>query len=120
MNLPILTPEQRIESIEKARLAREQKKLDCANVRTEYADMPYWRELASKYGVRLPVSHFPATEVKYVKRASKKLGVDLNNYVESTGCKSLKEYAEINENWSAGAMVGLFLEYVDELNENFV
>ena len=49
-----------------------------------------------------------------------KLGVDLNSYVETTGCKSLKEYAEINENWSAVAMVGLFLEYVDELNGNVV
>lgn len=118
MALTSLTPEQRIEVVAKAQAARIQKKLDCAHIRTEYADLPHWRELASLYGIRLPTAHFPASEIKYVKRAARKCGVDIKDYVESTGCKTLKEFAELNENWSSQAMVGLFLEYCDEIKTN--
>ena len=120
MALTALTPDQRQEAVEKAKLAREQKKLDCSHIRTEYADLPHWRELASKYGIRLPTAHFPATDVKYVKRAARKVDIDIKDYAESTGCKTLKEFAELNESWSSQAMVGLFLEWYDEVKTNNV
>lgn len=109
-----ITPEQRLEYAAKASVAREKKKIDCANVRTEYADTNHWRELASKYGVRLPTAYFPASEIKYVKKAAKKVGLDVKEFVEFTGCKNLKEFASLNPNWSALAMVGLYLEFADE------
>jgi hypothetical protein len=116
--LKALTPEERIVAVEKAKQARIQKKLDCAHIRTGYADIQHWRDLSSKFGIRLPTAYFPASELKHVKRAAKKTGVDIKDYVESTGCKTLKEFAELNKNWSAQAMVGLFLEYCDELSSN--
>lgn len=110
-----ITPEQRIKLREKARISREQKKEQCKDVRTEYMDMGHWEALASKYGVRLPFRYLPASDIKYVTRVAKKLGVDVKAYVETTGCRSMKEFASLNSNWSAASMVGLFLEWVDEI-----
>lgn len=109
-----ITPEQRAEYTALAKLAREQKKVDCANIRTEYADTDYWRTLASKYSVRMPIAYYPASDTKYVKRAATKVGVDISEFIFSTGCTTLKELVSLNPNWSALAFVGLYLEFADE------
>jgi hypothetical protein len=74
-------------------------------------DEPYWKVEASARGIRMPQWHILGTEVKYVKRACKKLGIDVKEYVESTGFKTLKEFAENNSKFNAVAMVGLVIEY---------
>lgn len=74
-------------------------------------DEAYWKSEASARGIRMPQWHILGTEVKYVKRACKKLGVDVKEYVESTGFKTLKEFAESNPKFNAVAQVGLVIEY---------
>lgn len=74
-------------------------------------DEPYWKAEASARGIRMPQWHILGTEVKYVKRACKKLGIDVKEYTESTGFKTLKEFAESNPKFNAVAQVGLAIEY---------
>lgn len=74
-------------------------------------DEVYWKAEASARNIRMPQWHILGTEVKYVKRACKKLGIDVKEYVESTGFKTLKEFAETNHKFNAVAMVGLTIEY---------
>lgn len=81
-------------------------------------DEPYWKAIASERGIRMPQWHILGTEVKYVKRACKKLGIDVKEYVESTGFKTLKEFAENNPKFNAVAQVGLVLEYWADKESN--
>ncbi|MGI0077866.1 MAG: hypothetical protein ACREAU_10765 [Nitrosopumilaceae archaeon] len=113
-HLSDITDEQRKQNLELAKQAREAKKEAAHHLKTEYSDMNYWKTLASKYNVRLPVYYQPFAETKYLKRAAKMLGVDIQEYVESCGCKTLKEYASLNITWTAQASVGLFLEWWDD------
>lgn len=109
-----ITPAQRAEYTILAKLAREQKKLECVNIRTDYIDADHWRSLASKFGVRLPIAYYPASDTKYVKRAATKVGVDISEFIFSTGCTTLKELVSLNPNWSALAFIGLYLEFANE------
>ena len=74
-------------------------------------DEAYWKTLASEQSIRMPQWHILGTELKYIRRACKKLGVDVKEYTESTGFKTLKEFAETNHEFNAVAQVGLVLEY---------
>lgn len=74
-------------------------------------DEPYWKAEASARGIRMPQWHILGLEVKYVKRACKKLGIDIKEYVEATGFKTLREFAESNPKFNAVAQVGLVIEY---------
>lgn len=74
-------------------------------------DEPYWKSIAAERGIRMPQWHILGIEVKYIKRACKKLGIDVKDYTESTGFKTLKEFAETNYKFNAVAMVGLAIEY---------
>lgn len=74
-------------------------------------DEAYWKAEASARGIRMPQWHVLGSEVKYVKRACKKLGIDVKEYTDSTGFKTLKEFAETNHKFNAVAMVGLVIEY---------
>lgn len=114
MALPSLSPEERAVMQEKARLSRLAKKEAALLLKTEYADMSHWRDLASRNKLRLPASHLPNTEVKYLKRAAKALGVDIKEYLSDCGCTSLKELVEFNPTWTAAGELGMFLEWYDE------
>lgn len=81
---------------------------------TEYKDEQFWRENASKVGLRLPGWWIPASETKYIRRACKKLGVDVNSFVESTGFSNLNQLVKANSQWSVVGMVGLCIEFAIE------
>jgi len=81
------------------------------NLILDRPDEAYWKSEASARGIRMPQWHILGNEVKYIKRACKKLGVDVKEYTESTGFKTLKEFAETNHKFNAVAMVGLVIEY---------
>lgn len=81
---------------------------------TEYKDEGFWRENASKVGLRLPGWWIPSSETKYVRRACKKLGVDVNSFVESTGFSNLNHFVKANPKWSAVGIVGLCIEFAIE------
>lgn len=84
------------------------------NLKTVYAEDKYWRILASQYNVKLPRWWMASTELKYMKRISKKLNFDIQSFVDSTGCSSLRELASINPKYTAFAMCGLLLEWWHE------
>ena len=114
-HLKDLTPEQRAEMREKARLAHIARAEYAANnLKVDYADDTHWTDLAKKYNVRLCNRTSPASEIKYMRRLMKALNIDAKEYSESCGVRNLKELAELNSDWTARAMCGVLLEYFDE------
>lgn len=113
-----LTPEERSKINEKSRLKREAMREAGESLESFPDDENHWRNLASRYNIRLPVSYIPNTETKYIKRVAKKLGIDYKEYLEDCGAKTLKELVEFNPNYPAYAEVGLLLEYYNEKEEN--
>jgi hypothetical protein len=112
--LQSLTEADRDEMRAKAAQSRLDKKEASANIRS-MADENYWRELFSKYSLRSPPSTSQASETKYLKRASRKLDVDINIWIRDVcGCASLREIVSLNSNIGAKGMLGIFMEWVDE------
>lgn len=109
-NLPSLTDEQRQEHLAKAKLAKEVKKAYAeANLKLDWQDENYWRETCQQLGVRLPQRYDVGT--RGIKKIAKKLGVDVNEFVESTGFSTLKQFEAANPTWPAFALAGIFVEW---------
>jgi len=89
-----------------------------ANLKDNFADEPVWRALGSEYGVRLPQRHVPATELKYLKRTCKKLGLEISTFLESTGFTTLKQLVSANKTYPSWAFVGLILEFYHDHKTN--
>lgn len=108
-----MTDEQREESKQKRlkdqQFARESYKIS-------YADGVFWREKASEYGLRMPSWWVGGSETKYIRRACKKLGIDVNSFVESTGFNNLSELARNNAKFTAFGLVGLVIEFKEHQN----
>ena len=102
----------------KAQEAIAQKKLDNAHLKNDFNDLPHWKELASKYGVRLPSYFQPNTETKYLRRLFKKVEMDIQEYLEACGVSTLKQLVKLNPNYPAAAEYGLALEYIDETKKS--
>lgn len=102
----------------KAQEAIAQKKLDNAHLKNDFSDLPHWKELASKYGVRLPSYYQPSTETKYLRRLFKKVEMDIQEYLEACGVSTLKQLVKLNPNYPAYAELGLALEYIDETKKS--
>lgn len=102
-------------SDEQRQQAKEKRIADQAYAKEHFIldrpDEAYWKAEASARNIRMPQWHIAGTEVKYIKRACKKLGIDVKEYTEATGFKTLKEFAETNHKFNAVAMVGLAIEY---------
>lgn len=81
------------------------------HLKTEYADEQFWREQSSLFGIRLPVWWKPASDTKYVRRACKKMGIDVRDFIASTGFSNINQFVQNNPRWSALSMVGLCIEY---------
>jgi hypothetical protein len=110
-----LSDEERLAIREASRVSREAKKLASSNI-VELADMNYHKELASKYGIKMPSYVCQSSELKYVKRAARIVGIDVNEWVrECIGGGTLIEFAANNPNIGARGVVGLYLEYADEV-----
>lgn len=109
-HLVALTEEQK----QFAQEARREKILAGESLRHGFADEQHWRDLAKKMGTRLPQSYQPATSTKYIRKIAKKVGIDIKEWIDSTGCTNLTEINNLNPNIPAYAMTGWFLEYCDE------
>lgn len=103
-----MSDEQRQEIKDKRIAAQEYAK---EHLYTEYKDEQFWREQSSLFGIRLPMWWKPASDTKYVRRACKKLSIDVAQFVESTGFSNLNQFVRNNPRWSALAVVGLCIEY---------
>lgn len=84
------------------------------NLLTDFKDEQFWRENASKVGLRLPGWWIPAAETKYIRRACKKLGIDINDFIASTGFSNLNQLVKANSKWTALGVVGLCIEFALE------
>ena len=82
-----------------------------ANLNVSYADEQYWRDKASAFGLRLPLWWISAQETKYVRRACKKLSIDIKDFVSSTGFNNINQFVQNNPCWTALGVVGLCIEY---------
>lgn len=103
-----MTEEQREEVKQKRVEAQQWAKL---NLKTDYADEKFWKDKGSELGIRSPGWWIKGSEVKYIRRTCKKLGLEVSEYVESTGFKNLNEFSAHNPKLNAVCMVGLVIEY---------
>lgn len=103
------------ETLEAARIAREAKKakfLALAHLLIpSFQDAGHWARLASKYSIRMPSKYLPCSELKYARRAVRKLGIDYPAVFD----EPLKLFPQLNPTWPAYAHIGLILEAADEL-----
>lgn len=114
-NLPTLTPELRAEMQEKARIVREEKKEKAKGYKQEYMSKNHWAELCSKYKMKMPPYYAHCSETKYLRRAIRKIDKrHIHDYPEAMGCKSLKELVGCNPSYTAYAVLGLYLEWVED------
>lgn len=88
------------------------------HLKDDFADESVWRALGSEYGVRFPQRHVPGTELKYLKRTCKKLGIEISSFLESTGFSTLKQLAETNKTYPSWSLVGLILEFYHDNKTN--
>lgn len=110
-NFTPITLEQR-EQAKQQRLVDQQYARENLNI--SYADEQFWRDKASTFGLRMPLWWIPSSETKYVRRACKKLNVDVNDFVTSTGFSNLNQLVKANSKWTALGMVGLCIEFALE------
>jgi len=109
-----LTPEQRQELRAKAAQSREDKKKAGEHLKQDWADEAHMRGLASEFGIRLPSSFIPNTEIKYLRRVANKLNIDLNAYIEACGVKNLKQLVALNPDHPAWIECYFLLEFHKE------
>lgn len=88
------------------------------NLKINYVDQPHWVTLAAKYNSKLPGWWYPSSDIKYLRRIAKKANFDLNLFVDSTGCSNIKEWVNLNSNYTALGAAGSLLEYIDEYFTN--
>lgn len=106
-----MTDEQR-QAIKEKRIVDQEWAREHLNI--SYADEAYWREKASEKGLRLPLWWIPSSETKYIRRACKKLYIDINDFIASTGFSNLNQLVKANSKWTALGMVGLCIEFALE------
>ena len=107
-NFVPMTDEQR-QSVKDQRIIDQDYAREHLNI--SYADEQFWRDKASTFGLRLPLWWIPSSETKYVRRACKKLDIEVADFVESTGFSNLNQFVQNNPRWTALSMVGLVIEY---------
>ena len=97
-------------------IKEEKRKWALENLKQDFEDISVWKELSSKFSVRLPIYYAAGTEIKFIKRMAKKLGVNIDEFLENSGFTTLKQMALSNPTWPAYALCGLLLEYNEEVN----
>ena len=111
-----MTPEQRAEALDKARIARAEKtaawKATAHLLKSDFSDSAYWHKLASKFKVRMPGAHVPGSEFKAIRKAARKLGIEPAQIRDTFG-GDVKHIHAMNPTWPAFAIIGLLLEMAE-------
>lgn len=111
-----MTPEQRAEALDKARIARAEKtaawKASAHLLKSDFSDSAYWHKLASKFKVRMPGAHVPGSEFKAIRKAARKLGIEPAQIRDTFG-GDVKHIHAMNPTWPAFAIIGLLLEMAE-------
>ncbi|MBG23725.1 MAG: hypothetical protein CMF22_10415 [Idiomarinaceae bacterium] len=112
--LSTITAAEREELRLKGAEKREEKRIWAeANLKLEWDDHSHWRDLASKYGYRMPNKHEPCGS-KHTNRFLRKFGLSKEWYQDHTGFKNANEEFRVNPTLPAFAAVGFLLEAYDE------
>lgn len=116
MTVESFTPEYRALIVAAAKAKREaQIEFANKNLKLDFDDTAHWRSLASIHGVRLPAWYVPVSELKYIRRACRRLGIGSEGMREATGFVSAEAFAAANPTWPSYALIGLLLEHKDSL-----
>lgn len=119
-NLPSMSPEERKRNLEKAKETR----LAAVEYAKEHqrdvlaSDLVYWRAMAKKRGVRLPVA-FKMITPKEIKGILRKLNIPISKLYEIWGCKNLTEIVNTNPNMGAAEFMGIMLEELENNPSEF-
>lgn len=113
LSFKVMTEEDRAKASE---VKEHKKQWALANLKQDFEDLQTWKDLASKHSVRLPIYYAAGTEIKFIKRMAKKLGVNIDEFLGSTGFTTLKQMALSNITWPSYALCGILLEYAEEVN----
>jgi hypothetical protein len=118
-NFAELTTEQRAAALEKAKLVREENKLqrerNKETLKMSYLDSNNWATLASLYKIRMPLDGLPAS-VPVIRKYLKKAELSVDTWNEHY--TSMKYFVQNNPKWTAQAVVGLILELKHEYCAN--
>ena len=116
-NLTPLTQEQREENKKKIEEKRKLLIQQSSILIQDFEDLPYWKSLASKYGIRLPAYYYPSTDIRVMRKYLKKLGINkdtLKEYLEYCGVNNLQELCSMNPTFPAYAEIGFAMEYLED------
>lgn len=111
-----LSPEQRQAMLEAAAEARKEKKAWAE----EHLDLEWgtdenvWRDLCSKLGFRMPNRYTSNQETRYIKRLFKHVDVDIQEYLDDCGVKTVKQLVALNPTYPVFAEIGFALEHLNE------
>lgn len=109
-NFPVMTQEDREAMLELAREAMS-KKVELSKAwKHDWKDQGLWSFLRQKAKLRACPSYIHCSEVKYIKRALKVVGKDLDWYKEHFFEGPLSTFSKKNPNVPMYALQGLILE----------
>lgn len=117
MSIANMTAEQRQDALNKARIARarqsEEWKANAHLLKQDFADAGHWARLASKHQIRMPGANVPGSELRFIRRAARKLGIEPQEIRNAFG-GDFKHIHTMNPTWPAFAIIGLLLEMAEE------
>ncbi|MGL5991584.1 MAG: hypothetical protein ACRCZT_07990 [Plesiomonas sp.] len=112
-----MTHEQRLAALALGRAARkaktEQWKANAHLLQKNFSDSAHWHKLASQFGVRMPGSHVPSSELKPIRKAMRTLNISPAVVVATFG-GSIASLQAKNPRWPAFAIIGLLLEIAEQ------
>lgn len=93
---------------------KEQKKKDGEFLYHDWHDddKRYWRELATRYGIRTPVWYLPA-DATGIRKTLNKLGKDSVWFKDWTGFSSVQEHVKANPRMPLYSFLGTALEFIE-------
>ncbi len=113
-----LSPEERQELLDKAQLERKRKRLEGIDfaekyLKLDYDEEGYWKELASKLGIRR-FQWYVKADPKHMRKALKKVGRDAEWFKDITGFSTFREHEKANPSMTANSFLGFMCEQVNE------
>jgi hypothetical protein len=84
-----------------------------ANLKLDWDEEPYWKELSSYFGVRR-FQWYEQADVKRMRKAVKKSGRDSTWFTDVFGFSKYEEHLKANPKMTANAFLGFCLEQVNE------
>lgn len=112
-----LTPEQKVEALQRAQQARKDKsagyKANEHLYTLEYMDSNLWQELAQEAKFKMPAYNRPCT-TSAMRKIMRTLKVDAKQWIDDVALKGLQQWIDLNPKHTAYAFAGNILEWRSE------